>query len=242
MARVVVVGLGPAGPELVTTETRETIERIRPAYLRTTRHPAASMVHHAASFDEIYETAASFDDVYRLIADELVAAALHHGEVLYAVPGSPRVLERSVDHFWEQFKHSIETGNGLLIASTLIQVLSLLNPRFGVCVRPCELRQIIQASTHEIRRSLFRQARRCNRNNLVPFVPVVAIGHLLPLSEIFPSASRRSLIREFTALAISLRISRPCRDPSSTLDLSSDSSDPATPFVSSSISTRRLLT
>jgi len=36
--------------------------------------------------------------VYRLIADELVAAALHHGEVLYAVPGSPRVLERSVDH------------------------------------------------------------------------------------------------------------------------------------------------
>ena len=98
MGRVVVVGLGPAGAELVTTETRETIERIRPAYLRTARHPAASLLDGAPTFDHVYDRADSFAEVYARIADELVAAALQHGEVLYAVPGSPRVLERSVDH------------------------------------------------------------------------------------------------------------------------------------------------
>ena len=42
------------------------------------------------------EVAADFDEVYRSMVDALVAAATEHGEVLYAVPGSPRVAERSV--------------------------------------------------------------------------------------------------------------------------------------------------
>lgn len=96
-ARVVVVGLGPAGPELITAGTHEAIERIEHRYLRTGRHPAASAVPGAASFDHHYESAATFDDVYRFIADDLVAAATMYGEVLYAVPGSPRVAERAVE-------------------------------------------------------------------------------------------------------------------------------------------------
>jgi tetrapyrrole methylase family protein / MazG family protein len=98
MARVVVVGLGPAGPELVTAQTRDAIDRIRPRFLRTARHPAASLLADAATFDHVYDTADTFAEVYARIADALVAAAQQHGEVLYAVPGSPRVLERSVDH------------------------------------------------------------------------------------------------------------------------------------------------
>ena len=37
------------------------------------------------------------DAVYRGIVDDLVAAAAEHGEVLYAVPGSPSVAERTVE-------------------------------------------------------------------------------------------------------------------------------------------------
>lgn len=91
------VGLGPAGAELITEGTRAAIERVPRRYLRTTRHPAAPAVGEAESFDHVYEEADDFAGVYRRIADDLLAAAGRHGEVLYAVPGSPRVLERSVD-------------------------------------------------------------------------------------------------------------------------------------------------
>jgi tetrapyrrole methylase family protein / MazG family protein len=94
---VVVVGIGPAGPDLVTAGTRAEIERARHRYLRTSRHPAAGVVPAATSFDHHYESADRFDDVYAAIVDELVVAATRHAEVLYAVPGSPRVLERSVE-------------------------------------------------------------------------------------------------------------------------------------------------
>lgn len=95
--RVVVVGLGPAGPELLTAEAQEAIGRVGVRFVRTERHPAAVAVPGARTLDHHYEAAARFDDVYPAIVDELVAAAVEHGEVLYAVPGSPRVLERSVD-------------------------------------------------------------------------------------------------------------------------------------------------
>jgi tetrapyrrole methylase family protein/MazG family protein len=94
---VVVVGLGPAGPELITTATRTAIERAHHRYLRTARHPAAAAVGDFRSFDELYDSIASFEEVYAGIVDALVEAATVHGEVLYAVPGSPLVSERTVE-------------------------------------------------------------------------------------------------------------------------------------------------
>jgi tetrapyrrole methylase family protein / MazG family protein len=96
LPRVVVAGLGPGGPEHLTAETLRTVERIRHRYLRTSRHPNAHLVPDAVAFDDVYERADTFADVYAEIADRLVAAAVEHGEVLYVVPGSPLVLERSV--------------------------------------------------------------------------------------------------------------------------------------------------
>jgi tetrapyrrole methylase family protein/MazG family protein len=96
--RVVVVGLGPAGPELCTSATIEAISRVPVRFVRTSRHPSVPVLGDGVtSFDDIYERAASFDEVYREVVDALVSAAAEHGEVLYAVPGSPRVAERSVE-------------------------------------------------------------------------------------------------------------------------------------------------
>jgi tetrapyrrole methylase family protein / MazG family protein len=97
VARVIVAGLGPAGPELVTTEVRELLTLVPEVRLRTGRHPAAEVAAGAATFDHHYDAAEGFDDVYRAIVEDLVALAQARGEVLYLVPGSPRVLERSVD-------------------------------------------------------------------------------------------------------------------------------------------------
>ena len=95
--RVVVVGLGPGDPSLVTAGVLAAIEATPVRFLRTERHPSASLVAGAATFDHHYEADDTFDEVYRHITADLVAAAVEHGEVLYAVPGSPRVLERTVD-------------------------------------------------------------------------------------------------------------------------------------------------
>jgi tetrapyrrole methylase family protein/MazG family protein len=94
--RIVVVGLGPGGHEHVTDETRAAIQRSEHRYLRTAIHPSADLVADAVTFDELYDTADTFDDVYVEITSSLVSAAAEHGEILYAVPGSPLVLERSV--------------------------------------------------------------------------------------------------------------------------------------------------
>lgn len=100
MATIVVIGLGPGDPGLVTAATSREINRVRRRFLRTVHHPSASLVldaeGSASSFDDLYETEATFDEVYQRIAELLIAAARHEGEILYAVPGSPLVLERSV--------------------------------------------------------------------------------------------------------------------------------------------------
>ena len=96
LPRIVVIGLGPGGPEYATSAALAAIDRIAHRYLRTSQHPSASLVPEATTFDAIYDVADSFDDVYVEIRDTLVAAAVLHGEILYAVPGSPLVLERTV--------------------------------------------------------------------------------------------------------------------------------------------------
>src|SRR5262245_21030174 len=94
--KITVVGLGPGDDRYVTAETHDAIARIEHRYLRTSIHPSAGAVGEATSLDHLYESASTYDDVYPAIVDTLVAAAQEHGEVLYAVPGSPLVLERSV--------------------------------------------------------------------------------------------------------------------------------------------------
>ncbi len=96
LPRIVVVGIGPAGPEYVTAHTLAQIARLPHRYLRTGRHPSAQLVPGATTFDDVYEAADTFDNVYATIVDRLTAAADEHGEILYAVPGSPLILERTV--------------------------------------------------------------------------------------------------------------------------------------------------
>ncbi|HET6963979.1 MAG TPA: nucleoside triphosphate pyrophosphohydrolase [Acidimicrobiales bacterium] len=95
--RVVVVGLGPGDPALVSVAAMDAVEAAEHRFVRTTRHPSAPLVQPATSFDRLYESAESIEDVYQGIVDTLAGEAARLGEVLYAVPGSPFVAERTVE-------------------------------------------------------------------------------------------------------------------------------------------------
>jgi tetrapyrrole methylase family protein/MazG family protein len=93
---ITVVGLGPAGTDLLGTRAAELLAGAPQPFLRTARHPAAARWPAAITFDEVYESGATFDEVYAAMVEELVAAAAA-GPVVYAVPGSPMVAERTVE-------------------------------------------------------------------------------------------------------------------------------------------------
>ena len=98
MALVTICGLGPGGSDLLTEETGQLLVGPDPVFVRTARHPSAVRAVGATSFDEAYENADSFDEVYNTITETVVRAAESDGHVVYAVPGSPLILERSVRH------------------------------------------------------------------------------------------------------------------------------------------------
>ena len=92
---VIVGGLGPAGPDMVTKAVLDAYDKAPPGtvFLRTA---SSGVPLEGTTFDHLYEAASSMDDVYAGIVDALVDAASVHGQVLYLVPGSPLVAERSV--------------------------------------------------------------------------------------------------------------------------------------------------
>jgi tetrapyrrole methylase family protein/MazG family protein len=95
-AQIIIVGLGPGPRDTVTDATLQAIARIKTQFIRTRRHPTADLMPNAISFDDLYETLDTFDEVYSAITEQLVASAIEQGEILYAVPGSPLILESSV--------------------------------------------------------------------------------------------------------------------------------------------------
>lgn len=81
----------------MTSETLDAIAATPVRWLRTSRHPSAGAVTGARSFDYLYEAAGTLDEVYAGIVETLVESAVSEGRVIYAVPGSPVVAERSVE-------------------------------------------------------------------------------------------------------------------------------------------------
>lgn len=103
MATITICGLGPGGTARITQETATLLAEHERVFLRTAVHPGIENLvegdtGRVRAFDYLYEEAASFEQVYRTITDEVVQAAHSDGHVVYAVPGSPLVLERSVRH------------------------------------------------------------------------------------------------------------------------------------------------
>jgi len=120
-AQITIVGLGPGSPDAINQQTLRAISNATHRYIRTIRHPSAGLVENATSFDDEYEKHEKFEDVYRAIADKLISAAQKHRQILYAVPGSPLVLEQTVQLLLRD--ESVET--------ILIPAMSFLDVAWG---------------------------------------------------------------------------------------------------------------
>ena len=132
--RLTVAGLGPGAPGLVTRETWDRIATARHIILRTRIHPTVEALDAAGisyeSYDDFYETAADFEELYARIAGDLLQRAAQE-EILYLVPGSPFVAERTV-YLLRAWTHA--EGEDVKI----LPAMSFLEPLFAVLVSiPC---------------------------------------------------------------------------------------------------------
>ena len=100
MGEIKVIGLGPGRAGLITREAWELMTHAETLVLRTAIHPTVAALREAGlsftTYDGFYEQAPDFEALYRAIAADLVRRAAAGANIVYAVPGSPLVAERTV--------------------------------------------------------------------------------------------------------------------------------------------------
>lgn len=100
MGKITIVGLGPGSFGLITVETLEMLKTAKPLILRTAKHPTVSEIKargiEFTSYDYVYEQQESFEKVYQTIASDCLEQAALGENLVYAVPGSPLVAEKTV--------------------------------------------------------------------------------------------------------------------------------------------------
>ena len=116
MAKITVVGLGPGDFSLLTLAAWETLRGASRLILRTAVHPTVAELKRRgitfASYDRYYERTSDFSSLYAAIVADLLAQAKAGDALVYAVPGSPLVAERTVALLRER---ALEAGVELTI-------------------------------------------------------------------------------------------------------------------------------
>jgi|GEM_PF-23946 len=127
---LIVVGLGPGAAGHLSLETLDLLEKGF-VILRTEIHPTVEELKHRGisyiSCDSCYEKGATFEEVYEKIASFVVEQAKDK-RVVYAVPGSPLVAERTVVLLREK---ADEAGVPLVIKPAM-SFLDLAYVRLGI--------------------------------------------------------------------------------------------------------------
>jgi tetrapyrrole methylase/mazG family protein len=125
--KLTVAGLGPGDAGLITRATWARIEAAQHIILRTRIHPTVEVLDVAGisyeTYDHLYEEADDFDELYASIVDDLMARA-RTMDVLYLVPGSPFVAERTVQLLRER---TTEAG----VPLEILPAMSFLEPLFA---------------------------------------------------------------------------------------------------------------
>lgn len=127
-----VVGLGPGNFNLLTLESYELIRTAKNLRLRTAIHPTVEELKKRgikfASYDEFYDRAENFAGLYEKIARDLLTRAQGGEKIVYAVPGSPLVAERTVANlraFAPGYGVTLEIYPGMSFLETLCAKLGI---------------------------------------------------------------------------------------------------------------------
>ncbi len=142
--KITVVGFGPGRFGLITLESWQVMQQAERLVLRTRIHPTvADIEKHGltfSSYDGFYEEASDFETLYHHIAEDLLHRAAEQGDLVYAVPGSPLVAERTVVLLRELAKESGVTVD-ILPGMSFVEVMYTrlgLDPIAGLTILDAE--------------------------------------------------------------------------------------------------------
>lgn len=99
MPGIVILGLGPGAPELLTREAWSVLDAAEEVWLRTVHHPTVGDLPESLqlrSFDALYESLSTFEQIYATIVSEVLSLGRREAGVIYATPGHPLVAESTV--------------------------------------------------------------------------------------------------------------------------------------------------
>jgi len=93
---IILLGLGPGDPNLLTRQAWELINSAEEIYFRTLQHPVVRNIPgnvRTHSFDHLYENNESYEQVYNQIVEDVLRLGHRSEGVIYAVPGHPFIAE-----------------------------------------------------------------------------------------------------------------------------------------------------
>lgn len=142
--KLYVVGLGPGRLSDISLESLELLKSIERVILRTEQHPGVSeLQEHGIQYiscDSFYEQNKAFEDVYNEISDFCLQELDKYPEIVYAVPGSPMVAEKTVQILLQKQK---EFDN---IIVEVLPAMSFLDSVYAkVQIDPCDGLQVVDA-------------------------------------------------------------------------------------------------
>lgn len=98
MGKISIVGLGPGDYSLISQGALDALSSSHNVYLRTKKHPTLEQLKEKIEYtalDYFYEEEDNFEEVYSKIAKFIVEKGKNE-DLVYAVPGHPRVAEKTV--------------------------------------------------------------------------------------------------------------------------------------------------
>ncbi len=100
MGSITIVGLGPGPFGCMSLETWDVLRQAPTLLLRTAIHPTVEELRSRGvafeAYDSFYEQGPDFDSIYAAIAADVLKQARQGRDVVFAVPGSPMVAEKTV--------------------------------------------------------------------------------------------------------------------------------------------------
>lgn len=121
--KIFVVGLGPGDAGEITAKTWDLLHSGRKVYLRTKIHPSVKALEEAGikfeTFDYLYNSVENFEILYESIVGKLIELAKEE-EIIYAVPGSPQVAEKTVKLLQEKL---LSTELEILAGMSFLELL-----------------------------------------------------------------------------------------------------------------------
>ena len=93
---ITIVGLGAGDISQISFSAMEELKKSKNIYMRTENHPILEKLDiEYESFDSYYEDGENFEAVYEKIAKKIIDIG-RENDIIYAVPGHPRVAESTV--------------------------------------------------------------------------------------------------------------------------------------------------